>query len=170
MKWRTDRPFPRGPDNAHRRNQPLSLRCWTYRCRNARAGRADGATRPVGQFLQPSAWSCDEPSVSAALVGEGGTGRWRARRPREWNPGVPAGNRHRAARRSGISTVAARWQQHKQKNPRSRRGSNLEFGFERRGLMLRRYCIRGVLQRLLGVCPCSVTACYELRSTLTAWV
>ena len=36
--------------------------------------------------------------------------------------------------------------------------------------MLRRYCIRGVLQRLLGVCPCSVTACYELRSPLPAWV
>ena len=36
--------------------------------------------------------------------------------------------------------------------------------------MLRRYCIRGVLQRLLGVCPCSVTACYEPRSPLPAWV
>ena len=36
--------------------------------------------------------------------------------------------------------------------------------------MLRRYCIRGVLQRLLGVCPCSVTACYEQFNPHAVWV
>lgn len=80
--------------------------------------------------------------------------------------------------RKSSPSFAAEWYKHgcsskgsnAQKNPRSRRGSNLEIGFERRGLMLRRYCIRAVQQRLLGVCPCSVTACYELRSPLPAWV
>ena len=36
--------------------------------------------------------------------------------------------------------------------------------------MLRRYFIQGAPQRLFGVCPCSVTACYEQFNPHAVWV
>ena len=36
--------------------------------------------------------------------------------------------------------------------------------------MLRRYFIQGAPQRLLGVCPCAVTACYEQFNPHAVWV